>query len=103
MRKVNQTLQERSHGLVRGRLEPSQIAAYVIVVLLVSISVSSMLAKTAPQREARHPIHFTKDGKKWVAATLRSLSLEEKIGQMLMGRELHMPSMSVYYKLLWPS
>jgi beta-N-acetylhexosaminidase len=27
-----------------------------------------------------------KDGEKWVAATMRSLSLEEKVGQMLMGR-----------------
>ena len=62
------------------------MVALAIVVFVISISVCSALAKTAPQREARNPIRLTKDGKKWVAATLRSLSLEEKIGQMLMGR-----------------
>ena len=71
---------------VLARFSPWRMAAYAIVVLIVSISVTSMLAKTAPQREARNPIHLGKAGKKWVKATLRSLSLEEKIGQMLMGR-----------------
>src|SRR5882672_6459398 len=29
------------------------------------------------------PIHLTADGRRWVAHTLKSLSLEEKVGQML--------------------
>lgn len=76
----------RESVLRRGKFRPSRIAAHAIVVFVISVSVCSTLAQAAPQREARNPIHLTKAGKKWVAATLRSLSLEEKIGQMLMGR-----------------
>ena len=71
---------------VRGRFRPSQIATDAIVVFIVSISMCSLLAQAAPQREASNPVHLTKAGKKWVKATLRSLTLEEKIGEMLMGR-----------------
>jgi len=75
-------------GLRRGlcRLRPSRIAAHGIVVSVVLISTFSMLAQATSQPDAPGPIHLTKAGKKWVAKTLRSLSLEEKIGQMLMGR-----------------
>ncbi|HEX5413126.1 MAG TPA: glycoside hydrolase family 3 N-terminal domain-containing protein [Terriglobia bacterium] len=62
------------------------MAAHAIVVVIISISVCSILAQAAPQRGASNPVHLTKAGKKWVAETLRSLTLEEKIGQMLMGR-----------------
>jgi Glycosyl hydrolase family 3 N terminal domain len=65
----------------RGR-----IAAYVIVALAVSISVCSILAQPRSHRKEPDPLHLTKKDKKWVATTLRSLSLEEKVGQMLMGR-----------------
>src|SRR5690348_9628356 len=73
---------------VRGRFRWSRIAAHAIVIPVVSISISvfSVLAQTTSHREGPGPIHLTKAGKQWVAATLRSLSLEEKIGQMLMGR-----------------
>lgn len=65
----------------RGR-----IAASVIVALAASISVCSTLAQPPSHRKEPDPLHLTKKDKKWVAATLRSLSLEEKVGQMLMGR-----------------
>lgn len=71
---------------VWGRFRRSRVAAYAIVVFVVSLSVCSTLAQTVSQRKGSDPVHLTKDGRKWVAATLRSLSLEEKIGQMLMGR-----------------
>jgi len=71
---------------VRGRLKPSRTAAYAIVVFAVSVSVCSILAQAASHRDEPAQIHLTKADKKWVTATLRSLSLEEKIGQMLMGR-----------------
>lgn len=70
-----------------GRFKWLGIAAYAIVVLVVSISVCSMLAQAATKRKQSEPLHLTKAGKRWVAATLRSLTLEEKIGQMLMRRE----------------
>ena len=38
------------------------------------------MAQAASRREASEPVHLTKTDKKWVAATLRSLSLEEKVG-----------------------
>src|SRR5690348_12088103 len=71
---------------VPGRFRWSRVAAYAVVVFVVLIPVCSMLAKTGAQRKGSAPIHLTKAGKKWVAATLHSLSLEEKIGQMLMRR-----------------
>ena len=71
---------------VRGRFRLSRVAAYAIVAFVVSISVCPILAQPPSQRKKTGPVHLTKGGKKWVAATLRSLSLEEKVGQMLMGR-----------------
>src|SRR5574337_1911530 len=71
---------------VRGRFRPSRIAAHATVAFVISISVCSMLAQSPSQPEGPDPIHLTKAGEEWVAATLRSLTLEEKIGQMLMGR-----------------
>jgi hypothetical protein len=65
---------------------PLRIAAVAIVVLVVSVSVRSIVAQATSRRETPNSVHLTKGGKKWVAATLRSLSLEEKVGQMLMGR-----------------
>ena len=62
------------------------IAASVIAVFIVSISVCSILAHPPSHRKEPDPLHLTKKDKKWVATTLRSLSLEEKVGQMLMGR-----------------
>lgn len=87
MRKVHQKLEERTNHRARDRFRWSRIVARAILVLVVSISVCTMLAKTAPQRAAPTPVHLTRAGKRCVAATLRSLALEEKIGQMLMGRK----------------
>jgi hypothetical protein len=78
----------RQSALRRGRTRsrPSRIAAIAIVAFVVAVSVRSIMAQTTPRGETPNPVHLTKGGKKWVAATLRSLSLEEKVGQMLMGR-----------------
>lgn len=70
----------------RGRFWQSRIAGAAIVAFAFSISVCSMVAQTASQPEAPGTVHLTKAGRRWVAKTLRSLTMEEKIGQMLMGR-----------------
>ncbi|HEX5411534.1 MAG TPA: hypothetical protein VFZ27_06700 [Terriglobia bacterium] len=69
-----------------GRSVVSAVSLSLLVVFIFSISVDPMPAQSALQPEAPGPVHPAKDGEEWVAATLRSLSLEEKIGQMLMGR-----------------
>lgn len=71
---------------VRGRFRWLGISALATVAFVTSISVCSMLAQTSSQPNAPGPVQLTQDGEAWVAATLRSLSLEEKIGQMLQGR-----------------
>ena len=80
------TSRESALRWVRSRLRSSRIAALASVAFFVSVSVCPIVAKNASRREVPHPVHLTKTDKKWVAATLRSLSLEEKVGQMLMGR-----------------
>ena len=65
---------------VRNRFRSSRIAALAIVVFVVSVSGGTIVAQAASRREASEPVHLTKTDKKWVAATLRSLSLEEKVG-----------------------
>jgi beta-N-acetylhexosaminidase len=65
------------------------IRAKGFLLLLLAASLTSSTAYTAgPQRENRsgrdNALHLDHNGEKWAAKTLRKLSLEEKIGQMLM-------------------
>lgn len=90
---VGTTQSDSNHGSrqsalrrIRNGFRPSQIAAYAIVVFVISIPLSSIQAQTTPQREGTEPVQLTKGGEEWVATTLRSLSLEEKVGQMIMDR-----------------
>jgi beta-N-acetylhexosaminidase len=53
----------------------------IMVALLVCLC-GAALAKERYQRPA--PVHLDRDGEKWAEKTLRHLSLEEKVGQMLM-------------------
>ena len=52
----------------------------ILVILL--LSVSSASAKDKFQTVA--PVHLDKEGEKWVEKTLKSMTLEQKIGQMFM-------------------
>jgi len=44
------------------------------------------LAQTGSPQDKSEPVRLTQDGQQWVEATLRGLSLEEKVGQMLQVR-----------------
>ena len=46
--------------------------------LLVLVLLSTVCAYAAP------PVHLDRKGEKWAASTLRRMTLEEKIGQMIM-------------------
>ena len=61
-------------------LEPlmmRQISGFLVACLLASS------VKAADHFAQAGPVHLTPDGRRWVERTLESLSLEEKIGQML--------------------
>src|SRR3954463_16678875 len=55
----------------------------VLALLLVATTLSpSAFAKDKFQQPG--PVHLDKDGEKWVEKTLKSMSLEDKVGQMFM-------------------
>src|SRR5207302_841998 len=66
----------------------------VATLFIFLISFSSMAAvKDNPPKEKKKstfarpgPIELTKDGRKWVDKTLKKMSLEQKIGQLIMVR-----------------
>ena len=55
--------------------------AALITALIAALAVSSAAKE---KFQAAGPVHLDRDGEKWAQKTLKKLSLEEKIGQMLM-------------------
>lgn len=56
--------------------------------LLVCVLSSAALSEDKDKFQKPGPVQLTRDGEKWAEKTLRKLSLEEKIGQMLMVRAI---------------
>ena len=83
-----------------GRSVVSAVGLSFLLVFVFSIPVCRTPAQTASQPEAPGPVHLTPEGEAWVEATLRALSLEEKIGQMVMGRCFLYDTHSRDYKTL---
>jgi beta-N-acetylhexosaminidase len=54
------------------------------IALLLTASLALPPAFAAPKPAAPSPVHLDRKGERWAAATLRKMSLEEKIGQMIM-------------------
>src|SRR5947209_4286697 len=70
-------------------LKPALLGLFIFLVSLSSIAA----VKDNPPKEKKKstfvksgPIELTKDGRKWVDKTLKKMSLEQKIGQLIMVR-----------------
>ncbi len=55
-----------------------------LAVLLMAVLCLSTLALAKDKYQRPGPVHLDRDGEKWAEKTLKKLSLEEKIGQMLL-------------------
>src|SRR5438105_2815152 len=58
------------------------------LVLLLALAGSAAHSEEKDKFQRPGPVRLTKEGDKWAEKTLRKLSLEEKIGQMLMVRAI---------------
>jgi beta-N-acetylhexosaminidase len=56
------------------------------VIITFAIVSCCCLAHARSKEDKSEPVTLTKEGQKWVEETLKSLSLEEKVGQMLQVR-----------------
>ena len=59
---------------------------YSTTLFLLLAFVFSVSATAADKFARPRPVELTKEGRQWAARTLKKLSLEEKIGQMLSVR-----------------
>lgn len=59
-----------------------------LIALFLLACILSPIARSDDRFQKPGPVQLTRDGEKWAEKTLRKLSLEEKIGQMLMVRAI---------------
>ena len=56
----------------------------LLLTALLLMAQTSRTAKPSTARAALSPTKLSADGEKWVAQTLKSMTLEEKLGQLVM-------------------
>ena len=74
------------HWRAQGDFLRHWMATKAIVAVAFAVLSCWGLAQTRSAQDKPEPVRLTKGGRKWVEATLRGLSLEEKVGQMLQVR-----------------
>src|SRR3954462_1431923 len=67
-------------------LSPSVRAIILVFALLVALLVALPLMAKEEKFSKAGPVQLTSDGNKWVEKTLKKMSLEEKIGQLIQIR-----------------
>lgn len=78
--------QRRRTPLGRNRSISWRGATYALAALACAVLAGRGLCQTPAAQVKSAPLSLTQDGETWVEATLRGLSLEEKVGQMLQVR-----------------